>query len=395
VTRTSTSPGRPPWAAWRDNEDVLRSVNFAVRAALLLIVGVVVFTSRWPGAPYVAVEIAALAVATGVLAVRVPSHWLASAHKHAVLDPYALGLVVVTCGVASATPRGGTFNILSFLAAVAVGSDLDFNIGLAVAGLGIVATAATGLTLGAGAAVIVGYPIVQVLGFVFGRNLRANRLYAQQADQLSEQQARAAALDERARIAREIHDVLAHSLGALGLQIQLARAVLTDQHDQDRAVEVLEQAQRMANEGLNETRRAVQALRGETLPLPEGLAELSANHQCRQSTRVTFDVSGEPRALSPDAELALSRTAQEALVNSAKHAPQEPVTVHLDYTDTDTTLSVSNPLRTKSTPQRPRLTTVNGGYGLAGMHERLLLLDGTLSAGSSADNWVVTAKVPQ
>jgi signal transduction histidine kinase len=388
-------PGRPSWRRWRDNEDVLRSVNFAVRVALLVIVGVVVFASRWPGAPYVAVEIAALVVATGVLAVRVPSNWLAPAHKHSVLDPYALGLMVVMCGVASATPRGGIFNILSFLAAVAVGSDLNFNVGLAVAGLGIVATAATGTALGAGAAVIAGYPVVQVLGFVFGRNLRANRLYAQQADRLSEQQARAAALDERARIAREIHDVLAHSLGALGLQIQLARAVLTDQHDQNRAVDILEQAQRMANEGLHDTRRAIQALRGETLPLPQGLAELSANHQRRQGTRVTFDVCGQPRPLSPDAELALSRTAQEALVNSAKHAPQEPVTVHLDYTDTDTTLTVSNPLRRNSTPERPRFTTVNGGYGLAGMRERLLLLDGTLSAGSSADDWVVMAKVPQ
>lgn len=375
---------------------MLRTVNFAVRVVLLVVVGVVAFSGRWPGAPYAAVEIAALAVSTVVLAVWVSTDWLAPGFKHVALSPYALGAMAIACGAASATPKGGIFNILSFLVAVAVGSDLDLGVGLAVGGLGMVTTAATGAALGAGASVAVGYPIVQVLGFAFGRNLRANRLSAQQANQLREEQARVSALDERARIAREIHDILAHSLGALGLQIQVARAVLTDQHNEDRAVELLEQAQRMANEGLNETRRAIQALRGETLPLRDGLAELSADHQRRHGTKVTFDVSGEPRALSPDAELAISRTAQEALVNTAKHAPHEPVEVHLDYADADTSLTISNPLcDASSNGTTPRLRTVNGGYGLAGMRERLLLLDGTLSAGVCGGDWVVVAKISQ
>jgi signal transduction histidine kinase len=216
------------------------------------------------------------------------------------------------------------------------------------------------------------------------------------ADQLREEQAKVAALDERARIAREIHDVLAHSLGALGLHLQAAQAVLTRQHDEAQAVELLGQARRLATDGLNETRRAVHALRGETRPLPDGLAELSADHQRRHGARVTFEVNGEPRPLPPEAGLALTRTAQEALVNAAKHAPHQPVGIRLDYAGAHTSLAVTNHLGEDAAGGHgPGLATVNGGYGLAGMRERLLLVDGTLSAGQNGSDWVVMAKVPR
>jgi signal transduction histidine kinase len=190
--------------------------------------------------------------------------------------------------------------------------------------------------------------------------------------------------------------VLAHSLGALALNIQAARAVLTDQHDEARAVEMLEQAQRMATDGLNETRRAVHALRGETLPLPEGLAELSAAHQRRHGARVTFEVTGAPRPLPPDAGLAITRTAQEALVNTAKHAPHQPVRISLDFAEARTSLKVANHLAENGCrDDESGLATVNGRYGLTGLRERLLLLNGTLRAGRTGRDWVVVAEVPQ
>lgn len=381
--------------AWSDNETVLRAVNFAVRVILVVVVGVIVFMAHWPGGAYVAVEIAALVVTVGVLAIWVPTDWRKPAPAYAAVRPYALMAMAVSCGAASATPAGRIFNILSFLAVVAAGSDLGLGIGLTVTGLGIVATVATGLVSGAGAIVTVGYSGVQVLAFTFGRNLQGNRVHAQQADQLREEQARTATLDERTRIAREIHDVLAHSLGALGLQIQLARALLTDQHDEARAVDVLTQAQRMANDGLNETRRAIHVLRGETLPLADGLAALSASHQQYHGAQVIFKVSGDVRPLPPDAQLAITRTAQEALVNSAKHAPRQPVEMHLDYADTSTSLTVRNPLDASGHAHKPQLATANGRYGLAGMRERLLLLHGTLSAGPDGGEWVVAATVPR
>jgi signal transduction histidine kinase len=116
--------------------------------------------------------------------------------------------------------------------------------------------------------------------------------------------------------------------------------VLTDQRDIDRAVGLLGHARRMATDGLKETRWALQALRAGTPPLPEALADLGASHQRRYGARVRFDVTGAPRSLSADAGLALTRAAQESLVNTAKYAPHQPVEVRLDYHDGRTKLTV-------------------------------------------------------
>ena len=240
-----------------------------------------------------------------------------------------------------------------------------------------------------------------ILGLLFGRMVRGYRIQAEQSadlmansERLQQEQRRSAALDERNRIAREIHDVLAHSLGALGVQIQAAQAILTDQRDIDRAVEILGQARRAATDGLNETRRALHALRSDTPPLADALADLGANHHRQYGAEVSFEATGEPRSLSADAALALTRTAQEALVNAAKHAPHQPIQVQLDHTEVGTTLTVVNQ-QSAELNGHPGLETVNGGYGLAGLRERLLLIDGTLSAGREDGNWVVTAQVPQ
>ena len=196
---------------------------------------------------------------------------------------------------------------------------------------------------------------------------------------------------ERTRIAREIHDVLAHSLGALGIQIQAAKAMLTDRGDIDRAVDALATAQRMAADGLTETRRAVHALRVDTLPLGEELAALADTHRQRYHVPVTLETSGEAGALPPDAALALLRTAQEAMANAAKHAPGQRVAVRLDYGDHDVRLSVVNSLDAAGAPapapvpdkagRSGREPGSTGGYGLTGMRERLRLLNGTLQAG--------------
>ena len=191
-----------------------------------------------------------------------------------------------------------------------------------------------GSTLGT----LAGYPLLIAATLSLGRNRRSYRVQAEQAAALLEQyerlraeQRRADVLDERTRIAREIHDVLAHSLGALGIQIQAAKAVLTDQRDIDRAVEVLSTAQRMAADGLTETRRAVHALRVDSLPLGDELAAVVETHRQRYQVPVAFETAGAARPLPPDASLALLRTVQEALVNAAKHAPGEPIAVRLDY----------------------------------------------------------------
>jgi signal transduction histidine kinase len=383
---------------------VLRVAGFTVRVGLLVLTVAVAFISGWPGPAGLAAQIAALVISVVLLALWIPADRRAPLRvRYAPLLPYGLAAMIIACGIASGTAPGAVFNLLGSLAAFSAGSDTGPAAGYAVTGLGIAATEVTLIAAGAGTEAMIKYPLVLVIGLAIGCLLRASRVQAEQSavllaqeGQLREEQAQVAALDERARIAREIHDVLAHSLGALGLQIQVARAILAERHDEEKTDEILSQAQRLADDGLTETRRAIQALRGPTLPLPEELAELSIDHELRHGTAATFTVTGEPSALSADAQVAIIRTAAEALVNAAKHAPGQPVEITLDYRSGGTALTVRNRLgRGAAAGRGTRFATANGHYGLAGMRERLLLLDGTLAAGPDGSDWAVTATVPR
>jgi signal transduction histidine kinase len=321
------------------------------------------------------------------------------------------GLAVI-CGVmavgagAAAAAGGGAYAmvVFGFVAAMVAGSDTSLTQALAVTGAGILAIEVSGLVFGDSYGGLLGLPAIVLSGLVVGRNRGAYRIQAEQSaallaqrERLQAEQRRADLLEERARIAREIHDVLAHSLGALGIQIQAARAVLTDQADIDKAGEILAAAQRMAAEGLVETRRAVHALRADTLPLAEELALAGDTYAQRYHVAVSFDTVGVPGPLPPEATIALLRIAQEALVNAAKHAAGQGVAVRLDYGDADVRLTVRNDLDPDApgTDGPAALSTVDGGYGLTGMRERLRLLNGTLEAGRRDNQWVVTAELPR
>jgi signal transduction histidine kinase len=386
----------------RDTDLVLQKLNWATASVALAVVAVSTFTQPFGRTRNAVSEITAFAVAMLTQAI-----WTACERSPAArarlghLLPFAWGTMAVTCGCAALTTNGGPFSLLSAMAAVGAASAFSLDVAGAVTGAGVLAVASVGLAFGVPAWKVLFYPLTIVLGMVLGRLERGYRLQAEQsaellasAEQLRSEQNRSATLDERNRIAREIHDLLAHSLGALSVQIQAAQAVLTEQQDIDRAVDLLGHARRMATDGLTETRRAVDALRAETPPLPEALADLSAEHQRRYGAQVRFEVTGAPRSLSADADLALTRTAQESLVNTAKYAPYQPVAVRLDYHEGRTALSVVSPLSGPA-DGGPKLETANGGYGLAGLRERLLLIHGSLHAGPDNGNWAVSAQVPQ
>jgi signal transduction histidine kinase len=329
--------------------------------------------------------------------------------------PAALGVIAVAGGVAGVTSGAGQSLVaLSFVAVSWAASDTDPPVWITVAASGAVTIWLAGAIVGASFGTMAGYPLLIVVCLLLGLNRRNYRVRAEQSaallaqhEQLRAEQRRADVLDERTRIAREIHDVLAHSLGALGIQIQAAKAMLTDHGDVDRAVEALTTAQRMAADGLTETRRAVHALRVDTLPLGDELADAVETYRQRYHVPATLTTSGAARAVPPDAALALLRTAQEAMVNAAKHAPGQQVTVRLDYGENDVRLSVVNRLNGSGTVVR-RLGSSTGGYGLTGLGERLRLLNGTLMAGprenpgenpaekaEKAENeWAVTAELP-
>jgi signal transduction histidine kinase len=365
---------------------------------LFVVLGILALISPAHSAAQQAVQIACFA-AVGVALLG----WIAAdifPRYRARWLPAAFCVMAVAGGVAAVTSgTGQSLFIFTCIAASYSAFEIDQRASIAVAAAGIIpiwiGEAFVRETFGTWA----GEPLLIAVCVMFGLNRRSLRVRAEQAaalleqhQQLQAEQRRADVLDERARIAREIHDVLAHSLGALGIQIQAARAMLTDHGDVDRAVEALTTAQRMAADGLTETRRAVHALRVDTLTLGEELAATVDTHRQRYHVPATFETSGHVRTLPPDAALALLRAGQEAMVNAAKHAPGQRVAVRLDYGETGVRLSVVNGL--DGAVAAPRTPDNTGGYGLTGMRERLRLLNGTLLAGPTENEWVVTAELP-
>ena len=196
-----------------------------------------------------------------------------------------------------------------------------------------------------------------------------------------------AATDERERLAREIHDLLAHTLSALSVQLEAAR-LLARERPGDPAIEAaLDRAHRLTTEGLAEARRAVGALRGEPLPGPDNLPRLIDDFERESGIPCRLEVEGTPTPLGPDARLAIYRAAQEALTNIRKHADATAVTVRLAYTRSVAELTVDD-------RGRPKPSLAAGGFGLTGIRERAALLGGTLEAGPVEDGFRVVLRVP-
>jgi len=197
-------------------------------------------------------------------------------------------------------------------------------------------------------------------------------------------EAESAALAERARIAREIHDVLAHSLSAQLVHLEAARLLIERGADRETILERVVAARGMARDGLAETRQALSALRGEMTPLEDFLAEIVVTTAGAEVT-----VTGDRRQLSAEASQAVRRVAQEALTNVRKHAPGAKVLLRLEYGEHEVRLDVRD-----SGGSPGELTGAGGGYGLLGMRERAELLGGSLRAESEEEGFVVTLKVP-
>ncbi|NJC71035.1 two-component sensor histidine kinase [Planosporangium thailandense] len=199
----------------------------------------------------------------------------------------------------------------------------------------------------------------------------------------------AAVLAERGRLARELHDVLAHTLSGLAVQLEGARLLAERTGADPRLAEQVINAQRLARDGMVNAKRAVATLRGEALPGPEQLPALI--EQTRLSgLPVMLAVTGRPRPLPSESGLAVYRAVQEALTNAAKHAGRgATVTVALTWTDTALTAQVTDAGGDRVTAGLP-----SGGYGLAGLAERAALAGGRLDAGPTAEGWRVTLTMP-
>ncbi|WP_198167184.1 sensor histidine kinase [Microbispora sp. ATCC PTA-5024] len=233
---------------------------------------------------------------------------------------------------------------------------------------------------------LAGYAAVAFVAYLLGHNRKLYVDMAQQALRAADDRARAATLTERTRIARELHDVLAHSLTSLSLQVEAASAALETTGDQERALSHLEHAGRLVRSGQEEAVAAVRALReGDVAAL--AMVERLVGAFREAGGQVTLRVTGPVPTLPASHGMAVYRLVQEALTNAAKHAPGAPVDVHLSFTGDGFAVSVTNDAAADTA------APVSGGNGLAGMRERITAAGGTLTAGRVGAQWRVHAWV--
>jgi len=309
-----------------------------------------------------------------------------------------------TCLLTAVQPDSAAFAGIYYVVVIA-GMRLDRTLGLVVAGVTLAAVVAVmALTGDTANGSIPGLVLSVVPWFLIMRLVRRLLERGREAEALVEElrESRAAhaesvALAERSRVARDMHDVLAHSLSALALQLEGARLLARDRGSDPEVVDAIERAHHLAAGGLAEARQAIAALRGDELPGPERLPALAEAFADSSDAGCELTVTGEPRELTSEARLALYRTAQEALTNVRRHSAADRVEIALRYADDGTTLVVQDfgpgaPVVVG--PRSDGADGAGGGYGLTGMRERAELLGGRLCAEPTADGFRVELWLP-
>jgi signal transduction histidine kinase len=237
-----------------------------------------------------------------------------------------------------------------------------------------------------------------IVGFLAGLSRRQFVVAELRARELVEEQARTDVLSARAQLASEIHDVLAHSLGGLVIQLDAVDALL-ESGNTDAAAAKVRDARALAADCLGEARRAVAALSESPADGPALVAaaqvvdDLSAFVAAHVSLGGTAELSqiGVGHDVSKPVDLALRRAVQEGLTNARKHAPGAGVDVVLRWNADSVQLEISNPVGATPGPSTPGPPT--GGHGLVGMRERFAALPGgAASVERAAGRFVVTVR---
>jgi signal transduction histidine kinase len=250
----------------------------------------------------------------------------------------------------------------------------------------------------------IGNLVTVVTALVIGDNLHRRRQRvadledrARTLEHTRELETERAVLDERARIARELHDVVAHSISVMVVQAGAARRIL--ERDPDRAGEALAHIEGTGRSALTEMRRLLGVLRqnddGPSLdPQPtldgvEGLLDLDP------SQPATLSVRGDRRTLPAAVDLCAYRIVQEALTNVRKHAGLTEVAVTIDYRPEEVEVLVADRGRGAAAHLGDTDGETGGGHGLMGMQERAALVGGSLEAGPRpGGGWLVRAVLP-
>ncbi|MFD4957367.1 sensor histidine kinase [Microbacterium sp. NPDC058389] len=343
-----------------------------------------------PGAPVhiVSMVIAIAAAASLLLRRRWP------------LVPYALAVLLQLVMLAYPSAAGSPLLILSMYAVAVYGSSrlcwIAYGVGMgAIALVGALSVLVGAVELQAALNALLAAAVVALVGALVGINIGNRKRYLEAVIDRSrqlvverDQQAQLAAADERARIAREMHDVVSHSLTVIVALAEGAAAT----PDVDRARGAMEAAAGTAREALTEMRTMLGVLRDGDVDAPLApLAPVSPYDVVAAAQRAgypaTLVVTGAAE-LSDAAQYAIGRIVQEGVTNAMRHAPAATaIRVVIEHGMDTTTVTVRN--------DRAEPADTRGGFGLRGIAERMAHIGGTLSAGpDGAGGWELTASIP-
>ena len=329
--------------------------------------------------------------------------WMIRPDEHRVTpDVYVLAVAGGVLGGAAPDTAGNAF---VFVAVAAAGLRADLPRAFLVVALGTLSLAAAVLVYDGSGVGLLAYTLGFIAMALAASTSRQSRVRAEQAELLlaqtqrsHEEQLRVARLEESTRIAREIHDVLAHTLAGLTIQLEATSSLVEQGADRDTVLARVQRAHALAREGLEETRQAVGALRGDSVSASNGIEALVADYRASADAPAELTVDGDPARLTGQTGQAVLRVVQEALTNVRKHAPGADVSVAVHAGQNpgdDVVLLVQDRLSAgRPGPTTDGLADSGGGYGLQGMRERAALLGGTLDAGAVDDGWRVELRLP-
>jgi signal transduction histidine kinase len=339
----------------------------------LLLIGLDFATRSLGGAPVLIAVAAWCGWGLWLASLTLPEHWVRSR------TGIYLGMIVAGSLVGAYT------NVVGFVPAI---SGLMLLFGTPAVPIALAGAAGLGSALlvwvsaawypapGGALGGVVALLVISALAGVSRRSYRVSearsRALLEEQIVVEQERAQVAGLTERSRIARDLHDVLAHSLGGLVIQLEAVDALL-ESGKPDEARSRVRAARALAVSGFDEAKRAVSALREPYLPLSsivDGLAEAHRSIGGQVAVRGDADRG----TLGPAGQTAARRAVQELLTNARRHAPGAPTTLDLDWDGDMLTITASTP------PGRPAdLRPPGGGHGLTGMRERVTGAGGTMT----------------
>jgi signal transduction histidine kinase len=342
-------------------------VDSSTAGELLLMATAPAALAAWTFLPRLPLPIVAIFVLVPVVAVQ---H---SGYHEPIMFEASLIAFIVACWIDSLT-LAAALGLLAIAAPIVVGAiETSGNLGV---GIWIVGVA---------------FP------WLIGRAVHRQAQLATALEATRRELAEQAMLEERRRIARDVHDFVGHGLAAVMLQVTSARHVL--RRDPDAAEEALRAAEDVGRRSMRELRRTVAVLRSGdedgalAAPVPTANEIPALAEEARAGgLDVELHVAGDLAELEPGVGLALHRIAQEALANAARHAPHARTVLEIDVGDEEATL-VANTVG-PVTPVTPAADGERRSYGVVGMRERASALGGELSAGPTVDGWRLSCRLP-